>query len=89
MDHFYLLATLAGSLLCNLFWNNNNSISRLKLFLPPYYDNLLILLVMLRKKPVCSPALVLGDTLEFHNHGRSVWLPRKQSLDLNGENNIL
>ena len=44
---------------------------------------------MLRKKPVCSPALVLGGTLEFRNHGRSVWLPRKQFLNLNGENNIL
>ena len=66
-------------------WNYNISNSRL----PPYYDNLSSLLVMLRKKPVCSPALVLGGTLEFRNHGRSVWLARKQFLNLNGENNIL
>ena len=87
VDHLYLLATLAGSLLCNLFGIITSAI-RLKLFLPPYYDNLSSLLVMLRKKPVCSPALVLGGTLEFRNHGRSVWLPRKQFLNLNGENNI-
>ena len=31
-------------------WNHNISNSRLKLFLPPYYDNLSGLLVILRKK---------------------------------------